>query len=304
MIRIMAAVLALALLAGPGRAESQIPQAGLTGVLAKVARTGTVVLGYREASIPFSFLDPAGRPVGYSIDLCKAIVEEIGHTLGRADLKTEFVKVTSETRLGAITEGRIDLECGSTTANLERARSVSFSPLIFVAGTMVMVPRGTPWKTFQSLRGKRVVVTAGTTNLQAVKRLDAKFGLAITLIEAPDHEQSYQMLVEGKADALASDNILLAGLLAQHKSRGRFVVVGEVLSYDPYGIVYSHGDKPMKEVIERAFRTLVVRNEIGPIYDKWFGSRLPNGETFNIPMSPQLEESFKVFATEIEPDRN
>ncbi|MBI3445251.1 MAG: amino acid ABC transporter substrate-binding protein [Magnetospirillum sp.] len=293
-----------AALAAPAAAEPRLPPAGLSGTLDKVARTGIVSLGYREASIPFSFLDPRGRPVGYSLDLCRAIVEEIGHTLGRTDLKTELVKVTSETRFAAIIEGKADLECGSTTANLERARTVSFSPLIFVAGTMVMVPRGTPWKSFHDLRGRKVAVTAGTTNLEALRKLDAKFGLSITLMEAPDHEQSYRLLAEGKAGALASDNILLAGLLAQHKSKGRFAVVGDVLSYDPYGIVYRHGDKPMRDVIERAFRTLVVGNEIGPIYDKWFAHKLPNGEAFNIPMSPQLEEAFKAFATEIEPERN
>lgn len=303
MMRIVAALAAVLLWSAGAAAQTSLPPAGLTGTLAKIARTGMVSLGYREASIPFSFLD-RGRPVGYSIDLCKAIVEEIAHTLGRADLRTEFVKVTSETRLAAITDGRIDLECGSTTANLERARTVSFSPLIFVAGTMVMVPKGTVWKNFHSLKGKSVAVTAGTTNLEALRKLDAKFGLGIRLMEAPDHEQSYQLLADGKADALASDNILLAGLLAQHKAKGRFAIVGEVLSYDPYGIAYRHADRPMKEAIERAFRTLVVGNEIGPIYDKWFGRKLPNGEAFAIPMSPQLEESFKAFATEIEPERN
>ncbi|MFT4095616.1 MAG: amino acid ABC transporter substrate-binding protein [Rhodoblastus sp.] len=281
-----------------------LPQAGLTGSLARISSTGTVTLAYREASVPFSFLDRAGRPIGYSIDICNAIVEEIGRTLGRDDLKVGYVKVTSDTRLQTIVDGKADLECGSTTANLERAKIVSFSPLIFVAGTKVMVPKGTPWKDFRSLKGKTVAVTAGTTNIAALKKLDEKFGLGIKLVETPDHEQSYQLLAGGKVDAFATDDILLAGLIAQHKSQDRFTVEGELLSYDPYGIVYAHDDRPMKRVIERAFRTMVVTNDFDPTYDKWFGKRLPNGAQFNVPMSPQLEQSLETFRTEIEPDQN
>jgi glutamate/aspartate transport system substrate-binding protein len=214
------------------------------------------------------------------------------------------VKVTSETRLQAVVDGKIDLECGSTTANLERARTVSFSPLIFVAGTKVMVPKGAPWKDFNSLQGKTIAVTAGTTNIAALKKLDDKFHLGIKLVESPDHEQSYRLLESGKVDGFATDDILLSGLIAQHKAQDKFAVVGEMLSYDPYGIVYAHADRPMKDAIERAFRALVINNEIVPTYDKWFGRRLPNGEAFNVPMSPQLEESFATFRTEIEPDSN
>ena len=293
------------LLLGAASAFAQtpsLPEAGLTGALAKIAHSGVVVIAHRDASVPFSFLDHSGRPIGYSIDLCAAIVEEIGRTLGRDDLRIEYLPVTSETRLPAITDGRADLECGSTTANLERAKRVSFSPLMFVAGTRVMVAKGTPWRDFHDLKGKKIAVTAGTTNIGALKRLDEKFGLGVTLVEAPDHEQSYRLLADGKVDGFATDDVLLSGLIAQHKSADRFAVVGELLSYDPYGIAYRHDDQPMKSAIERAFRTLVVANEMDAIYEKWFGRRLPNGEILGIPMSPQLEESFRVFRTEITPD--
>lgn len=303
---VVAAVMALASF---GAAYAQQKPAigidpGLTGTLAKIVRTGVVTIAYREASIPFSFLDRAKRPIGYSIDICGGIVEEIGRTLGRDDLRIEYLAVTSETRLSAIVEGRADLECGSTTANTERARTVSFSPLIFVTGTRVMVSKGTAWRDFRNLKGRKVAVTAGTTNQQAMKRLDEKFSLGMTLVEAADHEQSYKLLVDGKVDAFAADDILLAGLLAQHKTRDRFAIVGELLSYDPYGIVYRHDDRPMKKVIERAFRTLVVANEIDAIYERWFGRRLPNGEVLAVPMSPQLEESLRVFETAIESEDN
>ncbi|QLP96791.1 MAG: amino acid ABC transporter substrate-binding protein [Rhodoblastus sp.] len=273
---------------------------GLTGALSKIARLGAVTLGYREASVPFSFLDRAGRPIGYSMDICAAIVEEIGRTLGRDDLKVAYEKVTSETRLQAVADGKVDLECGSTTANAERAKIVSFSPMIFVAGAKVMVARTTPWADFRSLKGKTVAATSGTTTVAALKKLDERFGLGVKLVEAPDHEQAYQLLVDGKVDGVANDDVLLAGLIAQHKSGDRFKVAGELLSYDPYGIAYAHADRPMREAIERAFRTLAKSNEIDFIYDKWFKRPLPNGEAFRIPMSPQLEEAFRTFETEIE----
>lgn len=277
---------------------------GLTGALSKISRGGVVTLGYREASIPFSFLDRAGKPIGYSMDICAAIVEEIGHTLGRDDLKVAYEKVTSETRLQAVAEGRVDLECGSTTANAERAKLVSFSPMIFVAGAKVMVPKATAWANFRDLKGKTVAVTSGTTTIAALKKLDERFGLGIKLVEAPDHEQAYRLLVDGKVEAVANDDVLLAGLIAQHKSGDRFKVAGELLSYDPYGIAYARADRPMKEAIERAFRTLAKQNEIEFIYAKWFNHPLPNGEAFRIPMSPQLEEAFRTFETELEPARD
>jgi glutamate/aspartate transport system substrate-binding protein len=277
---------------------------GLTGALSKISRLGVVTLGYREASVPFSFLDRAGRPIGYSMDICAAIVEEIGHTLGRDDLKVAYEKVTSETRLPAVVEGRIDLECGSTTANAERAKIVSFSPMIFVAGAKVMVAKATPWVDFHNLKGMTVAVTSGTTTIAALKKLDERFGLGVTLVEAPDHEQAYELLVDGKVGAVANDDVLLAGLIAQHKSGDRFKVAGELLSYDPYGVAYPHADRPMKEAIERALRTLVKSNELDFIYAKWFSHPLPNGEAFRIPMSPQLEEAFRTFETDLEPQRD
>ena len=270
----------------------------LSGTLARVKQTGTVRLGYREASIPFSFLDRAGRPIGYSIDICNAIVEEIGRTLDREDLKVDFVKVTSESRLQAIVDGAIDLECGSTTNNLERRKIVDFSPMIFVSGTKVMVPAATSWRDFHDLKGKKIIVTRGTTNAQALATLDRKFKLGITLIESSDHEESYRMLAAGEGDGFATDDVLLYGLIAEHRVQGKFKVVGEFLSYDPYGIAFRRGEPELRAAAERAIRNLVVERDIGPIYAKWFTSRLPNGERLDLPMTPQLEEALNVLGSE------
>jgi glutamate/aspartate transport system substrate-binding protein len=290
---IAAAALVAAAPASHAQFETTDPDT-VSGTLARVKTTGVARIGYREASIPFSFLDQSGHPVGYSIDLCNAIVEEIGRTLDRDDLKVDFVKVTSDDRLEAVVANRIDLECGSTTNNLERRKRVEFSPMIFVSGTKVMVPVATPWRDFRDLKGRKVAVTRGTTNAQALEALDRKFGLGITLIEGADHEDSYRLLAEGKVDAFATDDVLLYGLIAQHRAQSQFKVVGEFLSYDPYGIAFRRNEPALRDAVERAIRNLVVARDIGPIYAKWFESRLPNGERFNIPMSPQLEESFAV----------
>jgi glutamate/aspartate transport system substrate-binding protein len=271
--------------------------ATVSGTLARVKTTGVVRIGYREASIPFSFLDRSGRPVGYSIDICNAIVEEIGRTLDRDALNVDFVKVTSDDRLEAIVESRIDLECGSTTNNLERRKRVDFSPMIFVSGTKVMVPVAVAWRDFRDLKGRKLAVTRGTTNAQALKTLDQKFSLGITLVEGADHEDSYRLLAEGKVDAFATDDVLLYGLIALHGSQSQFKVAGEFLSYEPYGIAFRHNEPALRDAVERAIRNLVIARDIGPTYGKWFESRLPNGERLDIPMSPQLEESFSVLGS-------
>jgi glutamate/aspartate transport system substrate-binding protein len=274
----------------------------LSGTLLRVKQTGVVRVGYRDASIPFSFLDRSGHPIGYSIDICNAIVEEIGRTLDRDDLKVDFVKVTSETRLQAVVDGVIDLECGSTTNNLERRKIVAFSPMVFVSGTKVMVSIATVWRDFHDLKDRKVIVTRGTTNEQALKSLDQKFKLGVTLVESPDHEESFRMLADGIGDAFATDDVLLYGLIAQHHAQGQFKVVGEFLSYDPYGIAFRRNDPELQAAVDRAIRNLVLARDIGPIYAKWFESRLPNGERFNIPMSPQLEEAFSVLGEGGEPN--
>jgi glutamate/aspartate transport system substrate-binding protein len=267
---------------------------GLSPTLANIKRTHAVRLGYRESSPPFSFLDQANRPIGYSLELCEAIVEEIGVEVDDANLKIEYVKVTSDDRIPAVVQNKIDLECGSTTANAERSKQVAFSPLMFVAGTKLMVPKGSTISAPKDLQGKTVVVTKGTTNEQAMHAVDKKFALGLNIVTAADHEQSYQMLVDGKADAFATDDILLYGLIARHKAQDKFRVTGEYLSYDPYGIMFRKGEPQLAAVVERTFRKLGSNRDLIPLYNKWFVARLPTGEKLNVAISPQLEEAFKV----------
>jgi len=267
---------------------------GLSPTLAAIKAAHAVRLGYRESSPPFSFLDQANRPIGYSLELCEAVVDEIGIEVDDADLKIDYVKVTSDDRIQAVLQNKIDLECGSTTANAERAKQVAFSPLMFVAGTKLMVPKASGVLSATDLKGKTVVVTKGTTNEQAMHNVDKKFSLGLNIVTSPDHEQSYQMLVDGKADAFATDDILLYGLIVRHKSQDKFRVTGEYLSYDPYGIMFRKGEPQLTAVVERAFRKLGSNHDLIPLYNKWFVSRLPTGEKLNVAISPQLEEAFHV----------
>jgi ABC-type amino acid transport substrate-binding protein len=265
---------------------------GLSPTLARIKNAHVVHLGYRESSPPFSFLDQANRPIGYSLELCEAVVDEIGVEVDDPDLRIEYVKVTSDDRIQAVLQNKIDLECGSTTANSERAKQVAFSPLMFVAGTKLMVPKASSVQSVTDLKGKTVVVTKGTTNEQAMHGADKKFSLGLNIVASPDHEQSYQMLADGKADAFATDDILLYGLIARHKSQDKFRVTGDYLSYDPYGIMFRKGEPQLSAVVERAFRKLGSNHDLIPLYNKWFVGRLPTGERLNVAISPQREEAF------------
>jgi glutamate/aspartate transport system substrate-binding protein len=267
---------------------------GLSPTLAAIKASHVVHLGYRESSPPFSFLDQANRPIGYSLELCEAVVDEIGVEVDDPGLRIDYVKVTSDDRIPAVLDGKIDLECGSTTANAERAKQVAFSPLMFVAGTKLMVPKASSIAAVTDLKGKTVVVTKGTTNEQAMRNADKKFGLGLTIVTSPDHEQSYQMLVDGKVDAFATDDILLSGLIARHKSQDKFRVTGDYLSYEPYGIMFRKGEPQLASVVERAFRKLGSNHDLIPLYNKWFVGRLSTGERLNVAISPQLEEAFHV----------
>ena len=225
---------------------------------------------------------------------CKAIIDEIAREIDNPRIKIEFAPVTPETRIPALLAGKIDLECGSSTNNVERQKQVAFSPLIFVAGTKLMVKRSSGIRSYKDLKGKVVVATAGTTNEQVIKRLNQQFNVGMNIVSARDHEESYALVADGNAAAFATDDILLYGLIARHRSQRELIVVGDLLSYDPYGIMFRKDDPQLNEAVLRTFQQLVESRDILELYHKWFIRRTPTGERLNLPMSPQLEESFRV----------
>jgi ABC-type amino acid transport substrate-binding protein len=279
---------ALLLAAGAAQVAAQGDPAQLTGTLAKVRASGTITIGHRESSIPFSYLSARGEPIGYSIDLCQLLVDAISEEVGRT-IAIKWQPVTSESRIGAVTSGQVDLECGSTTSNVERQKLVAFSPTIFVSGTKLLVKKGSPIRSFRDLAGKKVAVTAGTTNEKTLRELAARFKIDMALSVSVDHAASFALLASGAVDAFATDDVLLYGLVAQNKAQGEYLVVGDFLSYDPYGVMFRKGDAPLAALVDDTFRRLAEDREIERRYTRWFLKKLPSGVSLDLPMSPQLE---------------
>lgn len=275
--------------------DAQAP-AALNGTLAKVRASGSIALGYRDASIPFSYLNARNEPIGYSIELCKSLVSAIGDAINRT-LTIRWVPVNPDNRIDAVVSGKVDLECGSTTSNIERQKRVAFSPIIFVAGTKVMVKTGSPIASFRDLAGKKVAVTAGTTNEKALHDIDSKFKLGMQLQVVPDHAQGFAKVADGQADAFATDDVLLYGLIAERASAGgAYRVVGDYLSYEPYGVMFRKDDPQLAQVVKDTFQELAADGEIDRQYKRWFLRRLPSGTSLNLPMSAQLGTIIQTMA--------
>ncbi len=264
-----------------------------TGTLKKVNDTGTIRIGYRQNSPPFAFLDKQGKPIGYSLDLCEIVVEEVVAELGR-DVRVDYRPVTPENRFALVESGEVDIECGSTTNNAERRKSFAFSPTMFVTGTKLLVRRGSGILNFRDLAGKTVVLTRGTVHETAVPKLAERQKVPIKFVYAADHRESFQTLAAGRADAFANDDVQLYGMLAETKSGADFRVVGDFLTYADYALMYRQNDPEFAEVVESAFKRLAGSREIVVIYERWFLSPLPSGVRLKLPMSPHLEEIFHV----------
>jgi glutamate/aspartate transport system substrate-binding protein len=266
----------------------------LTGTLKAIRETGAIRLGYRESSLPFSYLNKRNQPIGYSIDLCREVLEDVAGELDDMEIKIGYVPVTAATRFNKVKSGEVDLECGSSTSNLQRQKEVAFSPIFFVAGTKLMVAKTSAVASYRDLAGKTVVVTAGTTNEAALQKLSDKQKLGIKIVTADDFAHSLEKLISGEVDAFAADDVLLYGLIATRQDGPALKVVGEYLSYDPYGLVFRRDDPAFAAVVARAFARMASERRLAELYNKWFERRLPTGETLNLPISPQLEEIFRM----------
>jgi glutamate/aspartate transport system substrate-binding protein len=286
----LAAVAAAALLATPAMAQE------LTGTLKKIKDTGTITIGHRETSIPFSYLDEKQQPIGYSMDICAAVVEEVKKELGVAQLTVKYNPVTPQTRIPLMANGTIDLECGSTTNTLTRQKQVGFGPTTYITGTKLLVKKSSKVKSYKDLRNKTVVVTQGTTNERIIKALSDKENLNIKFLNAKDHGESFLTVESGRAVAFSMDDILLYGLIAKAKSPKDYEVVGDFLSYDPYGQMYRKGDEDFGLVVRRAIARLMQSGDLAKLYDKWFLQKLPSGETMGVPMSPLLKAAIQLQA--------
>jgi glutamate/aspartate transport system substrate-binding protein len=267
-----------------------------TGVLKRLHDRGSVVIGYRESAFPFSFM-LGSHPAGYTIDLCLGVVDELSRVVDR-DLRVRYMSVAAEARLDAVTGGRIDLECSSTTATFDRHRVVAFSPVIFVAGTKLLVARVSTLRSARDLGGRTVAVVAGTTNEQVVRNLVARAQLSTKIVAVPDLDAALALVRDGEADAMASDDVLLHGLIARAQPAGVFRVIGEFLSYEPYGIMFAKDDPALADVVGRAFARMAADRDLLEIYDRWFRRPTPGTPALNLPMSVQLAEMFRLLGSD------
>jgi glutamate/aspartate transport system substrate-binding protein len=282
---ILGAAIAAALISTP------VFAAELTGTLKKIKESGVITLGHRDASIPFSYIaDASGKPVGYSHDIQLKVVEAIKKDLDLPNLQVKYNLVTSQTRIPLVQNGTVDLECGSTTNNVERQQQVDFSVGIFEIGTRLLSKKGSAYKDFDDLKGKNVVTTAGTTSERILKSMNADKQMGMNVISAKDHGESFQMLESGRAVAFMMDDALLAGEAAKAKKADDWAVTGTPQSYEIYGCMVRKGDEPFKKAVDDAIKATYASGEINKIYEKWFMQPIPpKGLNLNFPMSDELK---------------
>jgi glutamate/aspartate transport system substrate-binding protein len=289
----LAACLFAGAIATAASAQDSVGVEQLSGTLKKIKATKTVAIGYRDASVPFSYLSAARQPIGYSIDICLEIVEDIRGELGDDTIQMKYVAVNTQTRIPMVVDGTIDLECGTTTNNAERRKQVAFSPITFVSGTKLLVKRSSKLRSYRDLKGRTVAVTPASTNEVAIKSLNAREGLNITTLVVPGNTQAFEAVDTGKADAWAGDDAVLFATVAESKNPRDFSVLDEYLSYDPYGIMYRKNDLAFDALVKHTFERLAETRELARIYEQWFLRKLPSGRTLGISMSTQLESIFE-----------
>ncbi len=288
------ALLALTLVALAWPASDRAEAQALNGTLQKIREQGAITLGIRENSFPFSYLDARGQPIGYSVDLCLAIVDAVRTELQNDAIKVNYVPVTPADRIAKVVNGGIDLECGSTTNNLERQKQVAFSPVFFVSGTKLLVRRTTKINSYRDLKGRTVVVTEGTTNEKALRTLSEREKLDIKFVVSPDHAESFRRLEAGEAAAFSTDDVLLYGFIARSKHGYDYAVVGDFLSYDAYGLMFRKDDPDFAALVLTTFQAMAANRDLADLYDKWFVRKVATGERLGLTMGPQLESIFEV----------
>ena len=269
---------ALLLAAGPVAAQE--------GTLKKIKETNTITLGHRDASIPFSYFDDKQQAVGYAMDLCGKIVDAVKAELKMPNLQVKLNPVTSATRIPLMANGTVDLECGSTTNNLERQKQVSFTITHFVTANRFVSKKAANLKTVDDLKGKTIVSTSGTTNIKQITEINGQKNLGMTILPAKDHAESFLMVETGRAVAFFMDDILLYSLVANSKTPSEWVISADALSVEPYGIMLRKDDPSFKKVVDDAMTKIYKSGEINTIYAKWFQSPVPpKGINLNVPMS-------------------
>lgn len=262
----------------------------LTGTLKKIKTSGKIVLGVRDSSVPFSFLDDKQSYQGYSVDICLKVVDALKQQLAVPNLKVIMHPVTSATRIPLMTNGTIDLECGSTSNNLDRQKQVAFAPTTFVSGTQFLSKKSSNISGLNDLKGKSVASTSGTNMIKQLTVVNAEKNLGLKIMPAKDHSEGFLMVETGRAVAFGMDDILLAGLAANSKAPGNYTISKQPLTVEPYAIMLRKGDPEFKKSVDNAVIALFKSGEINGMYAKWFTSPIPpKGINLNWPMPDTLK---------------
>jgi glutamate/aspartate transport system substrate-binding protein len=284
--RVLVALALTACFAAPALAQS-------SGTLKKIQDTGTITIGYRESSIPFSYLDDKQQPIGYSLDLCNKVVDAVKAELKMPNLKVAYQPVTSANRIPLLQNGTIDLECGSTTNSVDRQKQVSFGPTYFVINVSAVVKKDSGIKTFADLNGKTVASTSGTTSIPLLRGYQKAQGIDFKELQAKDHAESMQLVASDRAQAFIMDDVLLAGQVANQQNPGAYMILPESLRTEPYSMMLRKDDPQFKALVDRSVGAVMKSGEIDKIYAKWFTSPIPpRNINLNFPQTAAIKEAF------------
>jgi glutamate/aspartate transport system substrate-binding protein len=286
--RLLLCLLVVSLAANPVYAED------LAGTLKKVKESGAITMGIRESSYPLSYLDDKQQPIGYHIDVCNKIVGAVKEKLQLASLKVQYQPVTSQNRIPLVSNGTVDLECGSTTNNEARQKQVSFVDTTFVTNVRMAVKKNSGIKSLDQLNGKLVATTSGTTSVQLMRAYEKGKKIDFKTVYGKDHADSFLLLETDRAVAFVMDDNLLAGLIATSKNPKDYEVVGEVLNVEPIAVMVRKDDPQFKKLADDAVKGMMKSGELEKLYNKWFLSPIPpKNISMNFPMSEKLKELIK-----------
>lgn len=279
--------LGLALLCTAGTASAST-------VLERIRAGGALVIAHRESSVPFSYLDAAGQPIGYAVDLCLHMAQVVRRHTGMQDMPVQFLQVTPANRVQMVAQGKADMECGSTTNNAERRKQVAFTIPHFITGARLLVKSSSTIDRVEDLMGKNMVSTVGTTPMKAAQQANRERLMGIFILEAPDHARGVEMVEKGEADAFLMDDVLLYGLAANRADPRALKVVGRFMTTEPLAIMLPKADVAFKKLVDDEMRRLITSREIYAVYDKWFVQPIPPNHTaLSLPLSYLLRDFWK-----------
>ena len=265
----------------------------LSGTLLKVKESGTLTLGYRESSVPFSYLDAEGKPVGYAFEVCRAVGESVKKRLNMPDLKIRYQPVTSANRIPLIQNGTVDIECGSTTNSLVRQRQAAFGISYFGIQVSAAVNKNSGIRSFKDLDGKNVTVTAGTTSVALLKAYEKKEGIRTRLLMTKDFAESMQLVANGRADAFILDDVLLAGQIANLSNPDDFMILDASLSKEPYGPMFRKDDPQFKALVDETILEMTRSGRLAELYKTWFEKPIPpKNVNLAFPMNQTTKDLF------------